>query len=245
MNPFRKLVWMGFILAVSIMALSSSGAASKAEKYVIVAWNNLGMHCYDRDFSVFAILPPFNTLFAQVIKVGDPPQIITDGITVNYGFPENTYSADEFADFGALMAFLLATARLLGKHLMMPPGAGSHAGTPSARRSRSRRGFRNSGSRRSPIRDRRPLPRPSSKPMRFASRCRGLPSPARSSSTASISFARASRSSATSAERCDGVSPRPLARSARVFGIWTSLKRVSRVRPKAVREHLTRFAVPP
>jgi len=33
----------------------------------VVAWNDLGMHCMDSDYSVFSILPPFNTLQAQVI----------------------------------------------------------------------------------------------------------------------------------------------------------------------------------
>lgn len=60
--------------------------------YVVLSWNNLGMHCYNRDFKDLAVLPPFNTLWAQVIKVGDPPQIVTEGITVGYSFPDNTYS---------------------------------------------------------------------------------------------------------------------------------------------------------
>jgi len=59
----------------------------------MVAWNNLGMHCYDGDYSVFGILPPYNTLFAQVIERGDPPQIVTEGISIHYAFPANTYSA--------------------------------------------------------------------------------------------------------------------------------------------------------
>jgi hypothetical protein len=50
------------------------------------------MHCYDQDFSSLAILPPYNTLVAQVIKVGDPPQVVTSGVVVRYRFPENTYS---------------------------------------------------------------------------------------------------------------------------------------------------------
>ncbi len=62
--------------------------------YIILAWNNLGMHCYDSDFSDFAVLPPYNTLRAQVIRVGDPPQLVTEGITVRYEFPQNTYSVD-------------------------------------------------------------------------------------------------------------------------------------------------------
>jgi hypothetical protein len=33
-------------------------------------FNNLGMHCYDNDYSVFSILPPFNTVNAQVVRRG-------------------------------------------------------------------------------------------------------------------------------------------------------------------------------
>lgn len=35
--------------------------------YVVVGWNDLGMHCMDSDYSVFSILPPFNDLKAQLI----------------------------------------------------------------------------------------------------------------------------------------------------------------------------------
>lgn len=103
-----KLKWMMILTMVWLTApansqaqslpLPASGKAStnktkNTEKYVIVAWNNLGMHCYDGDYSVFGILPPYNTLLAQVIQVGDPPRIVTSGVTLNYAFPENTYSA--------------------------------------------------------------------------------------------------------------------------------------------------------
>ena len=33
----------------------------------MLAWNDLGMHCMDSDYSVFSILPPFNVLHAQII----------------------------------------------------------------------------------------------------------------------------------------------------------------------------------
>jgi hypothetical protein len=65
---------------------------TQAGEYVVLAWNDLGMHCYNRDFQDLAVLPPFNTLWAQVVKVGDPPQIVTAGITVTYVFTDNTYS---------------------------------------------------------------------------------------------------------------------------------------------------------
>ncbi|QDV05377.1 hypothetical protein Poly30_08740 [Planctomycetes bacterium Poly30] len=37
----------------------------------VLAWNDLGMHCVDPDFSLFSILPPYNTVNAQVIVNGD------------------------------------------------------------------------------------------------------------------------------------------------------------------------------
>ena len=62
-------------------------------EYIVIAWNDLGMHCYNRDFQDLAVLPPYNTLWAQVIQRGDPPLIVTSGVTVSYSFPDNTYSA--------------------------------------------------------------------------------------------------------------------------------------------------------
>ncbi|WP_051309134.1 cytochrome c3 family protein [Desulfogranum japonicum] len=67
-------------------------------EYKILAWNDLGMHCYNSSFRDLAVLPPYNTLWAQVIRVGNPPQIVTGGITVTYSFPDNTYSVGK-SDF--------------------------------------------------------------------------------------------------------------------------------------------------
>jgi hypothetical protein len=50
------------------------------------------MHCYNRDFQDLAVLPPYNNLWAQVVRRGDPPLIVTTGITLTYAFPNNTYS---------------------------------------------------------------------------------------------------------------------------------------------------------
>lgn len=36
----------------------------------VLAVNDLGMHCMDREYSVFSILPPFNVVHAQVVKPG-------------------------------------------------------------------------------------------------------------------------------------------------------------------------------
>lgn len=52
--------------------------------YTVLGWNNLGMHCLDADFSVFSILPPYNSIFVQVI---DSQGLLIDSpgdLTVNY-----------------------------------------------------------------------------------------------------------------------------------------------------------------
>jgi hypothetical protein len=65
-----------------------------AQSYVLVGWNDLGMHCANKDFSKIAILPPFNNIYAQLIKKtpGQIPQVITSGVIVEYNIPGNTYS---------------------------------------------------------------------------------------------------------------------------------------------------------
>ena len=83
----RRYFMLGLMLIVATLS-----SKAEAAKYVVLGWNDLGMHCYNRDFRDLAVLPPYNTLWAQVVKVADPPQIITKGITVTYSFPDNTYS---------------------------------------------------------------------------------------------------------------------------------------------------------
>ncbi len=60
--------------------------------YVVFGYNDLGMHCLGQDFSEICILPPANTLHAQVIRRGEDPDIVTSGVTVGYSIPGNTRS---------------------------------------------------------------------------------------------------------------------------------------------------------
>ena len=67
-------------------AVIASAVPVSAASYTVVGWNNLGMHCMDSDFSVLSLLPPYNTIHAQVIdpngvRVTDP---VAAGITVTY-----------------------------------------------------------------------------------------------------------------------------------------------------------------
>jgi len=57
--------------ALTLVACLISAAPSLAAEWQVIGWNDLGMHCMDgTDFSVFSILPPYNTIHAQVIHNG-------------------------------------------------------------------------------------------------------------------------------------------------------------------------------
>ncbi|MBS1708502.1 MAG: hypothetical protein JSS65_07235 [Armatimonadetes bacterium] len=66
---------------------------SAAESYTVFAYNDLGMHCLNKDFSELCVLPPANTLRAQVIRRGSSPEIIFENLQVKYSVPGNTQSA--------------------------------------------------------------------------------------------------------------------------------------------------------
>ncbi len=63
----------------------SNGGTPLTGEFRVLAFNDLGMHCYDADFSVFSILPPFNVIHAQVVKTGKEPEIMDDSrVSVYY-----------------------------------------------------------------------------------------------------------------------------------------------------------------
>lgn len=81
------------VLGVALAALPVSRVS--AQTYVVMGYNELGMHCMNQDFSELMILPPFNTVRAQVIRRGIEPQIMTSGLSIKYWLPGNTHSSDK------------------------------------------------------------------------------------------------------------------------------------------------------
>lgn len=73
----------------------SHGSPAPQAAYVVVAVNDLGMHCSQEDFSELCILPPYNTLRAQVIVPGPEPEILDGDVTVTFTIPEHSRSADK------------------------------------------------------------------------------------------------------------------------------------------------------
>jgi len=45
------------------------------DTHQVLAFNDLGMHCADLDYSTFVILPPFNVVHSQIIERGSIPRI--------------------------------------------------------------------------------------------------------------------------------------------------------------------------
>ena len=81
-----------FVFTLSIIFLLQMNVS--AQEYILIGWNDLGMHCANKDFSKIAILPPFNNINAQLIKKvpGENPKIVTTGYEIEYSIPGNTYS---------------------------------------------------------------------------------------------------------------------------------------------------------
>jgi hypothetical protein len=72
-NNLNKTLAMLF-LSLSIVACSGSsedentdpGVPNLNATHQVLAFNDLGMHCADLDYSTFVILPPFNVVHSQV-----------------------------------------------------------------------------------------------------------------------------------------------------------------------------------
>jgi hypothetical protein len=124
-RPTAALVTAAALLVAATVAAAPTG-------WKIIGWNNLGMHCMDADFSVFAVLPPYNTIQAHVIDPSGHLVTSSAGITVTYqavADPKgsiNTTSAGKtnfWQHVAALFGAALPTdAGLAGKNM---PGAGN------------------------------------------------------------------------------------------------------------------------
>jgi len=72
-------------LLALVLTLFSGASLFAAAGYKLIAWNDLGMHCTDGvDYSVFGILPPYNTVNAQLIDPSGNLVRNPAGITVTY-----------------------------------------------------------------------------------------------------------------------------------------------------------------
>ena len=88
------------VFSLLLMTLSGCMEVNKksiltSQDYMVFAWNDLGMHCLNPTYDKAVILPPYNTIWVEVVKRGDPPTRVTEGITVTYKIKNNTSSYDK------------------------------------------------------------------------------------------------------------------------------------------------------
>ncbi|MCX7006301.1 MAG: hypothetical protein NTY53_03475, partial [Kiritimatiellaeota bacterium] len=79
--------WSRTVATYLCLTLSLGGLSSLAQTTnsgTVLAWNNLGMHCMDADFSVFCILPPYNVVNAQAISAAGLLVGGANGVTLSY-----------------------------------------------------------------------------------------------------------------------------------------------------------------
>jgi len=90
MNVLSRTTTIVGIVAIlaGLSGLSSADAATATPAatphWTVLGWNDLGMHCMDSDYSVFAILPPFNNVRAQVINPAGHLVGVGSGVNLNY-----------------------------------------------------------------------------------------------------------------------------------------------------------------
>lgn len=77
------------------LAPQDAEASAVLGEYVLIGWNDLGMHCSNKNFADLCVLPPYNNIWATLIRRGNtttPPVVVSSGYSVTYGFAANTYS---------------------------------------------------------------------------------------------------------------------------------------------------------
>ena len=97
----RRALEIAWAAGAAICLMGALAGAARvgplaAGQYVVLAANDLGMHCMQQDFQDFLILPPYNNVHAQVIdRSGEHPVIIDENVTVELAIPGNTRSSDK------------------------------------------------------------------------------------------------------------------------------------------------------
>jgi hypothetical protein len=71
---------------VSFVVFGSGGSTVTTNTgYKVIGWNDLGFHCFDgMDYSVFGVLPPYNTIHAHLIDPAGTLVTSPTGLTITY-----------------------------------------------------------------------------------------------------------------------------------------------------------------
>ncbi|MEW5733404.1 MAG: cytochrome c [Thermodesulfobacteriota bacterium] len=98
------------------LALTIPPFNAAQDGYVLLAWNDLGMHCISDADKYWILLPPANTLWAQLIQRGPKPRIVTEGVVLEYRPEPGFETPSKHTDFWKYAKFFF------GKELPLDTG---------------------------------------------------------------------------------------------------------------------------
>ncbi len=76
-----------------------SAGEPTSPQYVLLCWNDLGMHCMTDANNRWLLLPPANTLWAQLIERGNPPRVLTNNVSLKYQIEAAHAHPEQESDF--------------------------------------------------------------------------------------------------------------------------------------------------
>ncbi len=75
----------GLTRTVAVTLIVSAAGGSGGGPFRLIGWNDLGMHCMDgKDYSIFAVLPPYNTIHAHLVDMSGKLVNAPAGFSVTY-----------------------------------------------------------------------------------------------------------------------------------------------------------------
>lgn len=87
------------------------------DDYVLLVWNDLGMHCISDNEKYFSFLPPANTLHAQLFKRGPVPQVVTKNVELIYEVEPTHANPENHSQFWKYSKEIFGTEIPSGKGL--------------------------------------------------------------------------------------------------------------------------------
>lgn len=91
----RAIYYIVAVLGLPLIIVLTAFDPPPLGEYIVISWNDLGMHCSGKNYQNLCILPPYNNIKSHVIRRGSEttlPEVVTSGVSVTYEIPGNTYS---------------------------------------------------------------------------------------------------------------------------------------------------------
>jgi len=83
-------------------------------EYVLLAWNRKGVHNFSDGDAYWSLMPPGNDMFAQLVKRGDSPEIVTENVELTYQIENGFESPEKQTRFWEFSAQLLGENQTSG-----------------------------------------------------------------------------------------------------------------------------------